>query len=327
MPLSEIEARLSPHEIRLLADIGEKVELEAGQVLFRRGDVSDALYVIEDGSIRLDFGEGKKSKSLGPNDLFGEMFLGYGSRRTADATAETNVTVRRIDRARVDQLKHVDSHLLCTLLQGTCSTLLASETELVESLRKRNHELERALDFLRRTRQDLSREGLLARTDETTGLYNKRCLHEQFENFAQRAQRTAKSLVMLWIDLDDFKDANSISYEIGDAVLARVGDILREETRASDLPCRWGGDEFCVVMSAIEPGKGTAEARRVHAAISDALFRHGADEIVIRASIGGAEMTADDTLEALQRRANESLLQAKRSGKNRIVWEGRLITS
>ena len=155
----------------------------------------------------------------------------------------------------------------------------------------------------------------LATIDGLTGLLNRRAVAERLDVEIRRAQRHQQALAVLAIDLDGLKRINDgHGHQAGDAALRRVSDVLRAVCRATDIVGRWGGDEFLVVA----PGDSEEDARRLAERIREAAVAR-ADAIPLSASIGVAALGAHEpSLEALVRRADDALYEAKRRGRDRV---------
>lgn len=161
-----------------------------------------------------------------------------------------------------------------------------------------------------------------ASTDPLTGLSNRRHLWEVLQREWIRARRKSGTLALIMIDLDHFKRLNDThGHDAGDAVLVRVAALLRAHIRGSDIACRFGGEEFVLVMA-----DASCEAVELRAAeIREAIARleishHGAVLSGVTASFGVALFPdhAGDP-ESLLRMADRSLYQAKEGGRNRVV--------
>ena len=157
-----------------------------------------------------------------------------------------------------------------------------------------------------------------AELDSLTGLHNRRLFYEFLGREIARARRYERDVSLIVFDLDDFKRINDrIGHLAGDAVLVKVAESVRAVVRATDIPCRFGGDEFAVILP--EAGRDDAEllADRIALAIRGAEDREGrgAEDLRRRRRAAHAEETAAD----LFRRADDALLRAKGDGKGRIV--------
>ena len=156
----------------------------------------------------------------------------------------------------------------------------------------------------------------LAEMDALTGLHNRRHFDEALEREIARAKRYERSLALLLIDLDDFKQINDrVGHLGGDAVLADLGERVRETLRAADIACRIGGDELAVVL----PESTIQDAEQLYARLLAAVnARPLAGGQTVTMSGGVAEVTRDDDAESLFRRADEALYRAKRDGKGEV---------
>lgn len=178
----------------------------------------------------------------------------------------------------------------------------------------------RYMDALR-NRLDQSLE--LAITDPLTGLYNRRFVMAQLGPLVQRAQCGGDPVAVMVIDIDHFKRCNdTFGHDAGDNVLQEFAVRLGSNVRPSDFACRMGGEEFVVIMTRTTGDVACMAAERVRRSICAAPFNapglpHALD---ITASIGvAASNSPDDSADALLKRADEALYEAKRSGRNRVI--------
>jgi two-component system cell cycle response regulator len=158
----------------------------------------------------------------------------------------------------------------------------------------------------------------LTLTDSLTGLGNRRRLEQSLATEINRARRTGGSLCAFMADLDHFKRINDdFGHEAGDKVLAAFGELLRRETRATEILARAGGEEFVVLMPQTDLGRGFATAERIRTAFAAARIEpmpYG-----ITASFGMAELAAGEQGDAFMRRVDKALYKAKHSGRNCVV--------
>lgn len=161
----------------------------------------------------------------------------------------------------------------------------------------------------------------MATLDELTGLYNRRYFMEALERERSRAQRHGKALSLCMMDLDFFKSVNDkLGHGAGDLVLADMGRIIREWSRQSDVPCRYGGEEFAVILpeTDIEGARVACERLRQMVEENQVPWRTG--PIRITASMGVAQNRTNtkDSIRKLIDRADEALYRAKETGRNRV---------
>jgi diguanylate cyclase (GGDEF)-like protein len=153
-----------------------------------------------------------------------------------------------------------------------------------------------------------------------TGLPNRRAFDETFRRLYLLQKRNAKPVSLLFFDVDDFKQINdSLGHYAGDRALVRIAALLKESVRETDLSARWGGEEFIVAL--IDTGVDDAYviAEKIRESIeSDAVLRQIADHPVT-ASFGLTGSMEHDTIEAMLKRADDALYEAKAQGKNKIA--------
>jgi two-component system cell cycle response regulator len=178
----------------------------------------------------------------------------------------------------------------------------------------------RYTDFLR---NNLDHSLELAVTDPLTGLHNRRYMSGQLGNLVRRAGRGGEPVAALLVDIDHFKMINdSFGHDVGDEVLREFAVRLATNVRAIDLACRYGGEEFVVIMpeTSLETAQRIAERLRVHVAGSPFRVSKVGEPLGVTISIGVACTTgADDTPESLLKRADEAVYDAKAAGRNQVV--------
>ena len=321
---SRLLRNFKAEEVAEIYEIGKSLRLPADEALFHRGDPGDAMYVVLDGRIEIRFPSGIESKLLGPGDFLGELALVSPThRRTASAVAIEEARLRMFDQEAFDQLLESKPKLLVSLLKWISSYLLSSEQRLTDGLLAKNLELEKTFDYLQRTREELDQQELLARTDELTGLYNRRSMQAEIETFLEHSGYEGGNLALVLIDLDEFKQINdSHGHPAGDAVLKALAGIIRSSIRRIDLPCRIGGDEFAVVFPQVgsELARIRAEEIRQRIAAQPFELRGGLRRISVTVSLGGALHAPGESVDSLFRRADERLYHSKRTGRNRLSW-------
>ncbi|MDO9111955.1 MAG: diguanylate cyclase [Desulfatirhabdiaceae bacterium] len=158
--------------------------------------------------------------------------------------------------------------------------------------------------------------------DVLTGLYNRRYFHESLEREISRSGRTRSDMALCMMDLDRFKNINdSLGHPAGDMVLAEFGKLLKEWIRQSDLACRYGGEEFAVILSDTDMHKAAGVCERFRETLNQRTFYYNRTPIQVTVSIGISSLAALTTKsgEMLIRAADEALYQAKKQGRNRVV--------
>jgi diguanylate cyclase (GGDEF)-like protein len=162
--------------------------------------------------------------------------------------------------------------------------------------------------------------------DALTGLYNRPYVMEKIEIEMNRALRHGSPVSLLMLDIDYFKRINDeYGHPAGDEVLKGVGRVLRESCRVYDVPGRYGGEEFCIVLPETKLGNTTTVAERIRSRLESSPIDAGEIAISVTASIGiaGMDATAEDALLSaamLIDRADRALYTAKHLGRNRIEF-------
>ena len=157
----------------------------------------------------------------------------------------------------------------------------------------------------------------LADRDPLTGFYNHRFLHERLGEEVVRTQRARRSMSVLMLDLDDFKLVNdTFGHLFGDRVLTWTAELIRSTLRASDIPARYGGDEFAIILPETDADEARSAADRILNAFRDHAFvGEQRGPVPIGASIGVATFPADGrTATELIAAADIALYQVKRGG-------------
>lgn len=166
--------------------------------------------------------------------------------------------------------------------------------------------------------RELDRLRRLSVTDETTGILNKRGFNGSLERALARVRRSGESGLLMLIDLDAFKQINDrYGHQAGDLVLASIATVLRRNIRETDTVARIGGDEFAVILSDADPGKGMRKAEQLEAAINRVEVPWNDALIPIGASVGVASYGPDDLPEDLINRADQKMYRAKHTAFRR----------
>lgn len=162
----------------------------------------------------------------------------------------------------------------------------------------------------------------LSVTDGLTGLYNRRFLLSKLSSEFNHSKRLHHPLSLFMIDLDDFKQYNDrFGHPEGDKVLTALAEVIRSNIRETDCACRYGGEEFTVILPEVNKVTAAVVADRIRKGFGSHAFRpNGSVGIHKTISIGLAELSDDDENEmSLIQRADQALYRAKYQGKDQIV--------
>jgi diguanylate cyclase (GGDEF)-like protein len=159
----------------------------------------------------------------------------------------------------------------------------------------------------------------MASTDKLTGGASRQVFDMIFEQVTRIARRHRTSVSLLAIDIDGFKAINDEhGHAAGDAILRTLGGIFRERLRETDTLCRWGGDEFLVLLSDCESTDAHRIAEDIRVTVAGREIHHGAAVIQVTLSIGVTEYRAGEDLASLTARADKALYESKRAGRNAV---------
>jgi len=172
---------------------------------------------------------------------------------------------------------------------------------------------ERLQKTVKRLAEQEAQARLYAYHDELTGLANRRLLKDRLTQALAQSARQAREVVLILIDLDDFKSVNDrLGHAVGDEILRMVAARLIASTRSADTACRYGGDEFVVMLPAARAARtGVAVLRKLHQALTTP-YGFGDFAVRMQASLGVAAYPDDgDGLESLLAKADRALYSAK----------------
>lgn len=161
----------------------------------------------------------------------------------------------------------------------------------------------------------------MATTDSLTGLSNRRDLLEKVQFEMELSRRLDLQVSFLMLDIDHFKRINdTFGHDAGDAVLRRLGLLLRETLRTVDHAGRLGGEEFGVLLTATGPEEAYAVAERIRKEVMELAVAHGGETMRFTISIGVSYLVAAQplSLEEMIKKADTALYAAKNSGRNRV---------
>ncbi|HEY2756114.1 MAG TPA: PleD family two-component system response regulator [Pseudolabrys sp.] len=177
--------------------------------------------------------------------------------------------------------------------------------------------------YTERLRDNVQASIEMAITDALTGLFNRRYMETHLSALVEQAANRGKPISVLIVDIDFFKSINDgHGHDAGDDVLREFALRIRKSIRNIDLACRYGGEEFVIVMPETDMGVAAMVAERLRRRIATEPFviQEGACSLEVTISIGIAALNAPgDNAAAMLKRADQALYRAKRDGRNRVV--------
>lgn len=192
---------------------------------------------------------------------------------------------------------------------------------LLEANARLEEQLATASQKMQEQAQDLECKLADALTDPLTGIPNRRAFNQELARRFPEFRRIGTPLSLVMIDVDHFKKFNdTYGHQAGDEVLRSVGRVLREMVREMDLPSRFGGEEFAVILPTTLLATSLQVAERIRVAIEQARSNFEGAELQVTISIGVAQIGDTDDEASLIKRADMALYAAKKGGRNRVYF-------
>lgn len=205
-------------------------------------------------------------------------------------------------------------------------TTFDDQTEIVQ----KNNELKKALDTLSAQQSEIEKQNeelrLLATRDPLTGCLNRRAFFDIFEKEFVAARKRFRMLSCIMCDIDHFKSINdTFGHSVGDKVIQKMAECVRQAVRENDHVCRYGGEEFCVLLPGLDTDGAAQVAERIRATIESeaAQSLRLTGDRVITASFGVTDLnTGAVDLADLIDQADKALYESKENGRNRVTRFG-----
>ena len=313
--MGRLPRQLSARELELFAGAGQRIELDSGRAVFRRGEYGRSMFVIQSGRILLEFAGDLPDKLIGPDEYFGELALFVGNHaRSGSALAAEPSVVYLIDPDAFEGLMRREPLQMAQFMLRSFTYLVASEQQLIANYKRRNEDLMRTLDSLRQTRDQLQLARRQVCTDDLTSLYNRRGLYQFLENLSEVRDRHRRFGLLL-IDVDRFKQINDQSgHLLGDEVLRAIASEIQDASGVTDLPCRLGGDEFALLTQVRDQHELTERALRIAEGVRQLRFPKTAPDLTVSVSVGGGLCRDEDEWSVWYSEADCALYHVKGSG-------------
>ncbi len=192
--------------------------------------------------------------------------------------------------------------------------MLAANTELQQRL-------EQAEKQLAAQAAEIKTHESEARTDSLTGLSNRRAFDDELKRRLNEFQRKQTPCTLVMLDIDFFKKFNDThGHLVGDEVLRQVAKVLSATSREMDVPCRYGGEEFGVILPGTDAASACKVAERIRAAVEASTTVCEGKSLKVTCSLGLSSITSDDDAARLIRRADDALYASKKAGRNCGHW-------
>jgi len=279
-----------------------RLDVAEGDLLLSPDRPNHCIYVVLAGRLAVHLGalDAPKIADLAPGACAGEMSLIEDKDPSAYVVA-----------AEESHLMVISHNLLWQMVDRSHAFSKNLLIVLSERVRSDNEFIATSLGVLRKAERN-------AVTDALTGLGNRHWMKEMFEREVTRAQHSGRTLCLMMLDVDNFKQFNDrYGHIAGDRVLVAVASALREYLRPTDLIARFGGDEFAVLLPDAESQQAVQTAERVREQI--AALSPPSLSTAVTVSIGLTARTEHDDVSGLVHRADEAMYEAKAKGRNRVA--------
>ncbi len=294
-----ILGQLIYHQYAQWSHLFEKCKFEAGQVIFAEGDPGDSAFIIMSGKLAVIKGDISSPIVLGcriKEQSIGEMALLEESPRSATVVVLEPATLMEFNRQNFQVLIKESASFTQGILR-ILSMRLREASEAVEIAT-----VEKIQDPL-------------------TSLYNRRYMETMLTHELQRAERAGYPVSLIMMDIDHFKKLNdTYGHPAGDEVLRHLAVQMKSQVRRADVACRYGGEEFLIILPETPLDVAAVRAERLRAAFAELLIEYEGQVIQGKLSLGVAVHPHDaETPAQLIQAADTALYAAKTGGRNQVV--------
>ena len=199
--------------------------------------------------------------------------------------------------------------------------VLRAVKQLYEANQQLHGELTSAQQQIEDKQRKLESYMTEARTDQLTGISNRRAFDEEIYRLFALRQRRNGDLCLMIADIDHFKLFNDYhGHQVGDEMLQRVAARFEDSTRSSDIVCRYGGEEFAILLPRTKLADAVRVAERTRATVEALKFALSDCQLHVTVSVGVVQLQANETINEFVKRADAALYSAKLAGRN-CVWD------
>lgn len=229
----------------------------------------------------------------------------------------------------VDEIKVGKRHDEIGLLAKSFNTMHNTIKRQIKELNAHRDMLEEEVKERTRELEEVNQKlDVISRTDELTGLPNRRDMNNSINKEISRYERTQKPFCFLFIDIDHFKNINdTYGHGCGDKVLKTVAQTLHDLLRRYDILARYGGEEFLTLLPETDLDSATAVAERFRKKVEEAVIQYAVYEIKVSITIGVTQFDPKLGASHSIQTADKALYEGKESGRNRVVvWDPKRTT-
>lgn len=221
-----------------------------------------------------------------------------------------------------DAFQTADAARFARIREHAISAL--SKARDLEKLKLENVRAEKALERMREAEAELKHAAM---TDSLTGLPNRRYLMQRLKDEEARSRRNKKAFSLIMADIDHFKAINDeFGHDVGDEILAHVSRVLTETLRGQDVVCRWGGEEFMIMLPETEEPGALIAAEKLRAALNSRPCQSSGKLLTATMTFGVCEIRNDHEVHNRIKRADLALYQGKARGRNCVTSESEVVT-
>lgn len=308
---ADIFSKMRQPELEIIARYSDFIQYKEGDIIFSEGESGGALFVVAEGRVlitqKTDEEEQRDIAVFLAGESFGELNLFENKPRNASAIAEKDTTLLAFPMEGYTFAEVLERH------EEVCARMLYKLLAMISGrIRQTNTLISEKTGWV----DDLKNQIYL---DKLTGVYNRTFLEEEFPVRLQDMERAS----VLMIKPDDFKKINDTwGHEAGDEVLRRMGNLMKDVSGSEDMPVRYRGDEFTLVLPETADDEAGEKARDILEKISkmDLSDVTGGQTITLTASLGIASYPgAASTAEALVKEAFDRMWKVREDGGNGIA--------